>query len=386
VRRRRIVAALGLVALIIIGLLGGTYLYANYRFGQIHKVSISSEQALIAGQPFNVLVVGSDSRAGLTGQTAAQAGSAAVTPGQRSDVVMVWHINPATKKITILSIPRDTMVTMPPSLVPTVGQFNRINTAYGTGTNQLVQIIQNNFGIPINHVVQVNFSGFIGATNALGGVWLDFPYPSKDAYSGLNITTPGCQLVTGTQALATARSRHFYYYANGQWNYDGTSDFGRIRRQDAFLKSLVDSAKSKYNPLTINAFLGSIPQGVQIDSRFSLSELVGLAVDFHSVDPNSIATETMPNYDVGYVSPWGDVLFVKEPDAQQLLVDTYGSQLQRPKTPPPNSSLQTPQPPTITPTTVPKAVSTGNAKGTTTTTGVPAVATPSFDPVPCTPK
>ena len=374
---------LGLVAIIILGFVGGTYLYARYRFDQIGKVSVSAEQQLIAGQPFNVLVIGSDSRSGLTGQIAANAGPAAVTPGQRSDVVMVWHIDPATKKITILSIPRDTMITPTPALAQTVGNFNRINTAYGSGPNELVQIIQNNFGIPINHVVQVNFEGFVGATNALGGVWLDFPYPSKDAYSGLNITTPGCQLVTGEQALATARSRHFYYYANGQWNYDGTSDFGRIQRQDAFLKALVDSAKSKYNPLTINAFLGSIPQGVQIDSHFSLNELVGLAIDFHSLDPNSITTQTMPTYDTGYVSPWGDVLWVSQPSAQQTLVDTFGSQMKRPSTPPPTPSLETPQPPAVTTTTAPKSSA---SKPTTAATAPQATAPPSFDPVPCTPK
>jgi len=82
-----------------------------------------------------------------------------------------------------------------------------------------------------------------------------------------------------------ARSRHYEYYENGYWQYDGTSDFGRIQRQDAFLKALVDAAKSKYNPVTINAFLGSIPQGIVIDNSFSLSELVGLAIDFHSLNP-----------------------------------------------------------------------------------------------------
>jgi LCP family protein required for cell wall assembly len=385
-RRRRIVVACSLVVVVLLGLVAGSYLYARYRFGQIQKFSVASEAARVSGQPFNVLVIGSDSRSGLTGQVAAQAGSVATTPGQRSDVDMIVHVDPSTKKITILSIPRDTLISAPPNLAAQVGKFNRINTAYGSGPDLLVQTIQNNFGIPINHVVQVNFSGFIGATHALGGVWLNFPYPAKDAYSGLTITSPGCQLVSGEQALATARSRHFYYLANGQWNYDGTSDFGRIQRQDAFLKALVNSAKSKYNPLTINAFLGAIPQGVQIDSKFSLDELIGLAIDFHSLDPNSIVTETLPTTGVGYVSPWGDVLFADQPAAQQMLVATFGSQLASPATPPPNTSLETPQPPLVTPTTQPPTTAASSGSATSSATTPQATPPPSFDPVPCATK
>ena len=101
------------------------------------------------------------------------------------------------------------------------GTYNRINSSYNSGANQLVKTITANFGIPINHVVQVDFSGFQDAVNALGGIYLDFPYPAKDSYSGLNITTPGCQLLNGAQALAVARARHYEYYANGYWQYDG---------------------------------------------------------------------------------------------------------------------------------------------------------------------
>ena len=117
--------------------------------------------------------------------------------------------------------------------------------------------------------MQVDFGGFEGAVNAIGGITMNFPYPAKDAYSGLNITSAGCQLLNGTQALAVARSRHYEYYANGYWQFDGTGDFGRIDRQDAFLRALVDQARTKYNPLTINALLGSIPQGITIDDQLS---------------------------------------------------------------------------------------------------------------------
>jgi LCP family protein required for cell wall assembly len=357
VRRRRWIAAGIAAVLLVVAVFGGSWLYLNWRFGQIPKVDVAAEQAVIAGQPFNVLVVGSDSRSGLTGQIAAQAQSAAnPVTGQRSDVVMIWHLDPKHHTASILSIPRDTMVTMSsvPQLASAVGTFNRINSSFGSGPNDLVSVIEHNFGIPINHVVQVDFAGFAGAVDALGGVWMDFPNPARDAYSGLNITQTGCQLLNGTQALAVARSRHYEYAAFGQWYSDPTSDFGRIKRQGVFLRAMIESAKSKYNPLTFNAFLGSIPHGMVIDSHFGLSELIGLAMAYHSINPAALVTQTLPTQGVNGTR-WGSVLFVDQPAAQQMLVDTYGAALERPSTPPPDPALQTPQPPVVTTTTVPAA-------------------------------
>ena len=92
----------------------------------------------------------------------------------------------------MLSIPRDTYVP-----IPGTGSSNRINAAFNSGPSLLVETIQQDFGIPINHVVVANFPGFEGMVNALGGISLDFPYPVRDLYSGLNVTTVGCQTVNG---------------------------------------------------------------------------------------------------------------------------------------------------------------------------------------------
>ena len=87
-----------------------------------------------------------------------------------------------------------------------------------------------------------NFPGFEGMVNAIGGISLDFPYPVRDPYSGLNVTTTGCQTVNGTTALALVRSRHLYYFEDGTWNYDGMSDWSRIQRQQAFFHAVLDKA------------------------------------------------------------------------------------------------------------------------------------------------
>ena len=89
--------------------------------------------------------------------------------------------------------------------------MNRINAAFNSGPDLLVQTIEKDLGIPINHYASVGFQGFSGMVNALGGVTMDFPTEVKDQYTGLDVTTPGCQVVNGTTALQLVRSRHLYY-------------------------------------------------------------------------------------------------------------------------------------------------------------------------------
>ena len=361
---------------------GGLYGYLRYRFDQIHKVAVPSlsTAAAAAGAPYNVLLVGSDSRQGESASQASQFGSAGVVTGQRSDVIKIVHIDPGAGTARILDIPRDTIV--PLSGTPlSYGRINRINVPFGMSADALVQTIQNTFGIPIAHYVEISFTGFEGAVDAVGGVYLDFPYPARDAYSGLNVTQTGCQLVGGTTALAVARARHYQYYKNGYWQYDPSSDFGRIQRQDGFLKALVNQAESRYNPLTVNAFLGSVVHDLTIDDTFSLADLVSLSQRYHAFSPSTLQSYTLPAYSVGYWSSFGDVLFVKEPDAQAAITQFLGQAPSAPTTPPigPSGYAVTVPQGGVT-TTVAPAVP-GRTATTTTTAPPPA----DFDPTPCTP-
>jgi hypothetical protein len=148
---------------------------------------------------------------------------------------------------------------------------------------------------------------------------------------------------------------------------------------------MVDQAKTLYNPLTINSFLSKLPQGVTLDSNFSLHELIGLAVRFHSINANAIQTYTLPTVAADN-SSLGDVLFVNQPTAQQMFVQIFGSELTAPKDPPPNVALQTPPPPvvaTTTSTSTTTLASTKKKSPPTTTTTNPTLAQPNFDPRPC---
>jgi len=392
-RRRRVIISIATVLVLIVAVGGGGYLYTNYRFDQIPKIKVAGELPQLSGKPFNILEIGSDSRVGLTGKVAAATGGASVQ-GQRSDVVKIMHIDPVAGTITVLSIPRDTMVTLLANQ-SLYGNYNRINVNFAEGPSLLAQTITANLGIPIQHVVVVSFAGLMNSVDAIGGIYLDFRYPAKDEYSGLNIKTTGCQLVTRFQALAVARSRHYEWYQNGVWNFDGTSDFGRIIRQDAFMRAMINRVRGLYNPLTINAFLSKVPQGITLDDNFTLNDLIEIAVKFHGMNPNAMLTYTLPTI-AGTNASVGDVLYVDQPAAQQMLVDLYGNTLLTPTNPPPNAELQTPMPPkvaatTSTTTTTIAPKKSGTSKGTTTTTHpsnlVPGStqATPLYDPVPCSP-
>src|SRR5579864_2531127 len=302
--RRTLIAVNVFVALCLLAAAGG-YAYVTWRFGQIGRVGIGSlfsphrgkgglaGTISAAGPPLNILVVGSDTRAFVQpGSADAQAfGPAGTSPGQ-SDTIMLVHLDPATKSASLLSIPRDMWV-------PIAGQgySQRINTAIEKSPDLLVRTIQDNFGIEINHFVEVNFQSFRDVVNAIGGVKFWYPEPVRDSYSGLNITTPGCYGLDGNMALALVRARHMQYYDEGYWHYEAESDLARIRRQQLFVKKVVHKAQlvGLFNLTTINSVVGGIVNNLTVDSGFSQSEMLKLAKIYKNFNPDSTPAFTMPN-------------------------------------------------------------------------------------------
>ncbi len=351
--RRRTLYALSFIVLVAAIGAGGLYVYANYRFDQIKKIHAKHLIAAAPpGQPFNLLLVGSDSRSFVSNSTQVNAfGDEADAGGQRSDVTMVARFDPAAKTVTILSIPRDLWVDIPGNDGGISG-MNRINAAYDSGPDLLVQTIERDLGIPINHYISVDFPGFSGMVNALGGVTMDFPTPVKDQYSGLDVTTTGCQVVNGTTALELVRSRHLYYMnSNGNWEYDGLSDFSRIQRQDAFFRAVLAKVNASItNPLTINAFIGAAVGNLTIDDTLSEGDLLHIADVFRGLESSHLVTETLPT--TSYVTSGGaDVLQEAQPYAQNLIdsFNAIGTAAAAPLTTPAKGSKAT----STTTTTVP---------------------------------
>jgi LCP family protein required for cell wall assembly len=320
--RRRTIYALSIV-IVLAGLgVGGLYVYANYRFNQIKKIHAKHLVAapVAPSQPFNLLLVGSDSRSFVSNATQVRAfGDEADAGGQRSDVTMVARFDPAAKTVTVLSIPRDLWVDIPGDDNGISG-MNRINAAYDGGPDLLIQTIEQDLGIPINHYVAVGFQGFSGMVNALGGITMNFPTAVKDQYTGLDVTTTGCQVVNGTTALQLVRSRHLYYKnANGYWEYDGLSDFSRIQRQDAFFRAVLAKVNSSItNPIAINSFIGAAVGNLTIDDTLSQGDLLHIADIFRGLSSSQLITETLPT--VAYTSSGGAAALKEaQPYAQNVI-------------------------------------------------------------------
>jgi LCP family protein required for cell wall assembly len=311
-KRVLIVFAILIPLILLAGVAG--YFYVNSTLNGIHRVPVSALTAEQSGQPVDILLVGSDSRACVTTPAAEKAfGSSTSQTGQRSDVIIIVRLIPSTDQVEMLSIPRDTWVP-----IAGTSTSNKINAAFNNGPTQLVETIQENFHIPINHVMMANFCGFQGMVNALGGISLDFHYPVMDQFSGLSIHTTGCQLLDGAQALSLVRSRHLYYYKDHAWHYDGESDWSRIRRQQAFFHALLDKVHGVFpNIFKLNSFLGATVSDLTIDESFGSGELISLGLKYHSLSESNLITTVLPTY--AQVIDGQDALLAAEPYASQTI-------------------------------------------------------------------
>jgi polyisoprenyl-teichoic acid--peptidoglycan teichoic acid transferase len=309
-RRRLLVGCSLLLAFLVVATTAG-YGYVHYRFSQIRSVKVPGLHKSGAGRPFNLLVVGSDSRESLDDADGSRYGDVG---GQRNDTTLVVRVEPARKRISMLSIPRDLVVPI------AGGAENRINAALTGGPGELVKTIEQNFGIPVHHYVLIDFDGFRAIVDALGGIDVRFPYPSRDSKSGLDIREAGCRHLNGGRALALARSRYFSYQVDGVWRSDPWADLGRIRRQQAFLQALMKAALKKglTNPVRANAFVGSLVHEVTKDSALRVNDTIRIGAAFRSFNPSKLATYTLP-VNVVTDHPLGDVLLLKQPDATAVV-------------------------------------------------------------------
>jgi LCP family protein required for cell wall assembly len=320
--RRRIIYTLSFIVFLAAAGVGGILFYARYRYDEIPKIHSKHlvKQAAAPGKPFNVLLVGDDSRAFVNNATQIKAfGNEATAGGQRSDVTMVARFVPATKSVTVISIPRDLWVDIPANSSDIQG-MNRINAADNAGPDLLIETIESVLHIPINHYISVGFPGFLGMVDSLGGVTMDFPTAVKDAYTGLDVTTTGCQVINGTTSLQLVRARHLEYVnSNGHWEYDGLSDFSRIQRQDSFFRAVLAKVNTSItNPLAINGFISSAVGNLAIDDTLSESDLFHIATEFRGLQSSHLITETLPT--TSFVTGGGaDVLLAAQPYASQMI-------------------------------------------------------------------
>lgn len=310
--------ALASIVVVVLVAVASDYYYLN---GLVHRVAVKNESATYDNTE-NVLLVGSTTRCGLTTQNAAYGLCSPALAGVNSDVVMILHLNITTQQISILSIPRDLFV---PNA--RITGANKIDAGLYNGPSQLVAAIQEDFGIPINHYVELNFDTFASVVNVLGGINMYFPMEIFDAYSGLNIRHPGCVHLNGYEALQVVRARHLqirlkgYGQVHSTWPQEALSDLARIRRDHEFLKVLGAAIKAKgiSNPLTDQRLATAVAPFLTVDSSFSTSHMLSLGEHFANVSIGSVPELTVPVVLLqtgtyvyqGY--PYGDVEFPFEP-------------------------------------------------------------------------
>ena len=269
------------------------------------------------GGPQNFLVVGTDSRAFVETEAEQRLyGTADEVGGQRSDAIMVVHVDPDAAAGFVVSFPRDLWVD-----IPGHGE-GRLNSAIGYGdVSLIVDTINENFHIPINHYLEVDFAGFQKIVDTIGSVKIWFPTPAKDEVSALNIPEAGCRALNGADALAYVRARHYQWYDAdaGKWRMDPRSDLSRIERQQYFVRSLAQTAldRGARNLTTAFALLDDMSGALKRDPNLTIDDLKALINAFRDVNPADIEMVTLP---VDRANKGGaDVVVPHDPDADAVL-------------------------------------------------------------------
>lgn len=226
--------------------------------------------------PLNILIVGSDSRDGLSAEELQRIGTEQVQ-GRRTDTIFLMSVSGGSA--AMLSFPRDLYV------ADCEGRKGRINAAYAKGgPTCLVQTVSKLTGVPINHYAEINLSGFVNVVDAVGGVpvWLDAPMQDRWA----NVDLPaGCNILDGHQAIGFVRARHI------------DSDLGRIARQQRVIKTLVSqiiSPSSLVNVPRLFQVANAGGSSITADEGFGPFQLLRLGRAARGLAGGGIATYTVP--------------------------------------------------------------------------------------------
>jgi LCP family protein required for cell wall assembly len=307
---------LACVAVLLVAALtaGALTAYAKYRhvWSSIKRVQVTGlgKRPPRYNDALNILVIGSDSRSGKN----AKFGAGVV--GQRSDTVMVLHLSPGRNRVTVLSIPRDSVVPILacqpepgfPGQQAAPGQIEQINASFASGgPGCLWKTVEHTTKIHIDHFIELNFTGFEKIINDIGGVEICLPWAINDPLSKLHLTR-GRHHVWGAQALAYWRVR---YIGDG-------SDLQRIRRDQYLMASLLQGVKRSgllNSPTKIYSVMADAASAMTTDSGLDLDTMIKIIESLKSLSPRSVQFIEVPT--VPY-PPNIDWVEWPEPQAQRL--------------------------------------------------------------------
>jgi LCP family protein required for cell wall assembly len=264
----------------------------------------------------NYLVVGSDTREGLTKQQMRElrVGSTATAAGGRSDTMLIIHLSKSRDRAYIISLPRDSLVVIPShvsssdkkTIIP--DRQGKLNSAFSYGgAPLLIETVERATLIKIDHYVEVSFAGFAGIVDALGGIEVCTKVDIDDPKSHL-VLSAGVHTLDGIEALKYVRTRDF----------DGRGDIGRMQRQQQFMSAVLNKATSSgtlLNPFKVKNFINASLASVKLDSGLAPDDLLTLAKQLKNLSSGNVRTLTVPLSNpngrvdgVGSVVIWDEVL------------------------------------------------------------------------------
>ncbi len=291
----RIITSLSLAVVVISAF---SWLGLGQVSGAINRVDVFGSLTKRPDKPtsaLNYLLVGSDTRNGLTKEQSKilRVGTTKSAAGARSDTMLLVHISKARDKATIISIPRDSLVTIPAhesSLYKgriVAAAQGKINAAFAWGgAPLLIQTIEQETNVKIDHYVEIGFAGFANMVDALGGIQVCSKKDINDPKSHL-VMSAGIHTLDGIEALKYVRTRDF----------DGMGDLGRMQRQQQFMSAVLRKVTSTgvlLNPIKLVNFFNAAIATVQTDSELNRNDLIVLAKQLKNLSPSKVRTLTIP--------------------------------------------------------------------------------------------
>ncbi|WP_435841928.1 LCP family protein [Streptomyces fragilis] len=243
------------------------------------------------GEALNILVLGTDSRDGRENRRL----GGGPAGGARSDTAMVVHLDEGRASATVVSVPRDTLVTRPACPLPdggtsAVAHGVMFNSAYAVGGPVCaVKTVEAMSGVPVDHYLEIDFAGFADLVDALGGVTVELEQPIDDDKSHLDVEAGVHRLYGEEDALALARTRH---------GIGDGSDLGRIGLQQKLVRALLEQvaeADLLTDPVRLYQVADAATSGLTADTGLdSLSELAAFARTLRDLTPEAVTTVTLP--------------------------------------------------------------------------------------------
>jgi LCP family protein required for cell wall assembly len=276
-----------------------------HAWGTVHRIDATppgSRPAQTKG--YDYLLVGSDSRAGLTAaqKKALTTGSA---EGERTDSIILVHVPADGGKPAFISIPRDSFVPIPGH------QSNKINAAFAEGGPKLLMhTVEQVTGLRLDGYIEIGFGGFSTVVDSVGGVDICVPFHMNDPHAGINLQK-GCQTLNGPNALGYVRARYS----------DPRGDIGRAERQRQFLGAIMHKALTPstiLNPWRYYGFSMAAGQGLTVDSNTSLRDVTRVLMAMRSISQGNGLSLVVPLSSLNYQTYAGSAVKWDTARAKQL--------------------------------------------------------------------